>query len=360
MMINKNLCMSHYLAFRFIKDENINFYDGLTHTVYQPLDEEVVTSVYNTDDMDKIIREKIEEFYIPGKTAIFLSGGMDSAILASYLPKGTKAYTFQCVAEGAINETERAQKYAELLGLDHEIIEMKWSDFEELTPEILKADGVPFHSIEVQLLKAARHAKSQGIERIIIGDAADYVFGGMDRILSKDWSFEEFYNRFNYINPENVLKEAQSVRDVYEPYRLGENGIDFLKMLRDVMDIESDTSYMHAFKNAGIEYLDPYSYMKMGLPLDLNRIRNGESKYMVRELFAMRYPDIPVPNKIPMPRATNQWLKDYEVTRPEFIPNCTENMTGDQKWLCWCLEQFLNMHEGLGANIREKEVASVG
>ncbi len=352
-MISKNYCMSHFLAFRFIKDEGINFYDGLSHTVFKPRDEKEVTPVYTIDDIDRIIREKINEFYIPGKTAILLSGGMDSAILASYLPKGTKAYTFHCVADGAIDERAQAKKYCDILGLDQEIIEMNWSDFEELTPEILQKDGVPFHSIEVQLLKAAKHAKTQGIERIIIGDAADYIFGGMDRILSKDWSFDEFYNRFNYINPEEVLKDGQSVRDVYEPYRIGNDGIDFQKMMTDVMDIESDTSYMHAFVNAGIEYLDPYSYMKMAEPLDLNRVRSGEPKYMIRGLFTKKYPDIPIPTKIPMPRATTQWLKDYKVSRPEFIPNCSENMTGDQKWLCWCLEQFLNVHEPV------KEVANV-
>ena len=236
---------------------------------------------------------------------------------------------------------------------------MNWADFEELTPEILKMDGVPFHSNEVQLLKAARYAKSQGIERIIIGDAADYVFGGMDRILSKDWTFDEFYNRFNYINPEEVLKNGQSVKEIYEPYRTGSNSIDFQTMLKDYMDIESDTSYMHAFHNAGIEYLDPYSYMDLAEPLDLARIRAGESKYLIRELFAKRYPTIHVPTKIPMPRATAQWLKDYRPTRDEFLPNCAENMTGDQKWLCWCLEQYLNMHEGVNTNNKEREMANV-
>lgn len=344
-MIDKNYCMSHYLAFRFIKDENINFYDGLRHTVYKPHDEKQITAVYTIDDIDKVISEKIKEFYLPNKTAILLSGGVDSAILASYLPKRTKAYTFHCIADNVIDERGQAKKYCDAYELDQEIIEMKWSDFEELTPEILKKDGVPFHSIEVQLLKAAKYAKSQGIERIIIGDAADYIFGGMDRLLSKDWEFDEFYERFNYINPENVLIEGQSVKNIYEPYRQPDNKIDFQKILKDIMDVESDTSYMHAFNNANIDYIDPYSYMKMALPLDLNRIRNGEPKYMIRELFAKKYPNIPIPNKIPMPRATNQWLKDYKTSRPEFIENCTKNMTGDQKWLCWCLEQFLNMHE---------------
>lgn len=344
-MIDKDYCMSHYLAFRFIKDENINFYDGLEHTVFKPRAENEITPVFSIEDMDKIIKEKIDEFYISDKTAILLSGGIDSAILASYLPKGTKAYTFKCVADGAINETEQAKKYCDAYGLDHEVIEMNWSDFEELTPEILKVDGVPFHSIEVQLLKAAKYAKSQGIENFVIGESADLVFGGMDKLISQDWNFDDFYYRYNFVEPATALKNSVSVKDIYEKYRLPNNKIDFMTFMDEVFSIESSSSYMHAFKIAGIEYLDPYSYMKMALPLDLNRVRNGEPKYMVRELFAKRYPDIDIPNKIPMPRATTQWLKNYKTSRPEFIENCTVNMTGDQKWLCWCLEQFLNMHE---------------
>lgn len=261
------------------------------------------------------------------------------------MPKGAKAYTFKCIAEGAIDETKQAKKYCDIYGLDHEVIEMFWSDFENLTPEILRADGVPFHSIEVQLLKAAKYAKSQGIDRFIIGESADLIFGGMDKLIGKDWDFDDFYNRYNFAEPANILKNPVSVKEFYEKYRKPNDKIDFLKFMDDVFSIESSTSYMHAFKNAGIEYLDPYTYTKMAEPLDLNRVRNGEPKYLVRELFAERYPGLEIPIKIPMPRPMTQWLKYYKTTRPEFIENCTDNLTGDQKWLCWCLEQFLNMHD---------------
>lgn len=344
-MINEDYCISHYLAFRFIKDENINFFDGLTHKVFRPKDDSLIQGVKTVDDMDRIIREKINEFYVPNKTAILLSGGMDSAILASYLPEGTKAYTFKCIANGAIDETAQAKKYCDAYKLNQEIVEMYWDDFEKLTPEILKYDGVPFHSIEVQLVKVAKLAKQQGIERFIIGESADLIFGGMDKLISKDWNFDDFYHRYNFIEPSEVLKRYIDVKNVYEHYRLPDNKIDFLKFMDDVFSIESSTSYMHAFEKEGISYLDPYSYMKMLDPLDLNRVRNGEPKYLVRELFAKRYPNIPVPNKIPMPRATNQWLKDYKVSRPEFISGCEKNLTGDQKWQLYCLETFLNMHD---------------
>ncbi len=169
MIVDKNYCMSHYLAFRFIENENINFYDGLKHENYKKDTNKKLIPCSSADDMDKVMRNKVKEFTVPGKTAIFLSGGMDSANVASYLPKGTKAYTFKCMAENAIDETKQAKKYCDTYGLEQEIIEMNWSDFEELTPELLQNDGVPFHSIEVQLLKACKVAKNAGYEYILTG-----------------------------------------------------------------------------------------------------------------------------------------------------------------------------------------------
>lgn len=344
-MIDKNLCMSLFLGFRFVRDKNLNFFDGLSHHIFSPFPSTKIDHVSTTADIDRIIREKINEFYEPNKTAILLSGGMDSAILASYLPKGTTAYTFQCIAPGAINETEQAKKYTDILGLNHEIIEIKWEDFEILTPVLLRHNQVPFHSIEVQLLKASLYAQSKGIDRIIYGDAADYVFGGMDQIISKDWTYDEFYEKYTFLPPEKVLKNYVDIHFVYDKFKLENNKIDFLSFLHDMMDIESYTTYEEAFDTAGIKYLDPYLSMKMVEPWDLERIRRGESKYMIRELFTERYPNLRIPEKIPMPRAMNQWLKYYEPKRPEFVENCIKDLTGDQKWLCWCLERFLNMYD---------------
>lgn len=352
MVVDKDYCMSHYLAFRFIGNENINFFDGLKHENYKKDLNKKLIPCSSADDMDKIMREKVEEFVVPGKTAIFLSGGMDSANVASYLPKGTKAYTFKCMAENAIDETQQAKKYCDAYGLDQEIVEMYWSDFEELTPELLKYDGVPFHSIEVQLLKACKIAKKAGYEYILTG-GGDVTFGGLSRLLSKDWEFDEFVKQYLFLDPAKVLKKPSNILDLFEKYRLENNKINFMEFINEVFATEADTSYMHVFKMMGIKTLDPYSYMALAKPLDLNRIRAGESKYLIRELFKKRYPNLQVPEKIPMPRATNQWLKNYKTSRPEFLLNCTEYLTGDQKWLCWCLEQFLNMYDPI------KEVANV-
>ena len=78
--------------------------------------------------------------------------------------------------------------------------------------------------------------------------------------------------------------------------------------------------------------------------IDLERVRNGESKYLVRELFKMRYPEIPVPQKNPMPRPVDMYFKDWQgPNRPEFKRNINiAKYSGNQKWLMWVLERFLN------------------
>jgi asparagine synthetase B (glutamine-hydrolysing) len=345
-MTDKNLCMSRFLSFRFVQEEDLNFFPGLKHSVWRRPDSSKCETVRDSCDVDRVVRRCVEPFVAGGKTAVFLSGGIDSAILASYLPAGTKAYTFKCVAEGAVSEVEQARRYADAYGLDHEVIEMHWSDFEALTPELLRRDGVPFHSIEVQLLKGARVAKAAGYDRLILGDGADTLFGGLDGFLAKDRTLEEFRERFAYVKPEKALRHPVDVTDVYRRFLRSDGTIDAQSYISDVFAIESTCSYMHAFDQSGLQILAPYCKMRLGVDLDVERIRAGEPKYILRELFSRRYPDIEIPRKIPLPRATDQWLADWSgPQRDEFLPDCHVGMTGDQKWLVWCLEQFLNAYD---------------
>ena len=106
-------------------------------------------------------------------------------------------------------------------------------------------------------------------------------------------------------------------------------------------------TYINACEVANIEFVGPYSQTYLDLPIDYAKIRSGQTKYVVRNLFKKLYPDEELPVKIPMPRPMNIWLQDWEgPKRPEFISNCVSSMTGDQKWMIWCLEHFLNNHGG--------------
>lgn len=344
-MDNKNLCMSLYLALRYIPEANIDFYKDLKHKNVRLYSEEEKILVKTADDVDRELKNRLK--ILEGKKmGLLLSGGMDSAIIASYM-RGCDAYTFRFLdGEYQKEELQRARHYADYYGLKLHYVDIDWNVVDRNLDKVMEVKGAPVHSIEPQIVQAALQAKRDGIEEIVIGNASDYVFGGMDGLLSKDWTFDEFYKRYIYISPEDVLNEPVDVKYLFEKYRDGEN-IDYIAFMEEYAIEESYSSYYNAFKTAGIEYLDPYAGLKMEEKLDLYRIRNGEPKYLIRELFSMKYPDFPVPNKLPMPRPVDSYFANWNgPQRYEFKKNIDmSRLSGNQKWLLYCLERFLNKHQ---------------
>ena len=86
--------MSSFLSLRYVEDDEKQFCEGLQHQVYkqQPLERKVfVSDAYDVDiALRNVFRRVAHE-----KLGMLLSGGMDSSILASYMPEGADAYTFR-------------------------------------------------------------------------------------------------------------------------------------------------------------------------------------------------------------------------------------------------------------------------
>lgn len=344
MSVDKNYCMSSYMAFRYIEDRNIDFKEGMTHEHIVPLADSERVLVKTSDDIDRNIAEQMKQFE-GKKKGILLSGGMDSAVVASYL-SGSDAYTFRFLGgEYKSEELARAEYYAKYYGLNLHYVDITWDTVEAHLDACMKAKGAPVHSIEPQILQGALQAKNDGVEIMFVGESSDLIFGGMDGLLAKDWTFDEFVERYTFTNPADVLVEPVDMKYLFERYRQGDN-IDFLTFMDDVFSIESSSSYLNAFKVAGMPYYDPYAKLKMADELDLNRVRNGEPKYLIRELMAKKYPEIPVPFKTPMPRPVDAYFADWKgPTRPEFKKGLDmSKFSGNQKWQMYCLERFLNMY----------------
>lgn len=344
-MEDKKYCMSSYLAFRYIEDSNKDFKNG-KHKNFVPVSDSERKKCYSTNDIDQAINDQFIELRCKYKhLGIMLSGGMDSAIVASYM-RGCDAYTFRFLG-GAFQESElkKAEYYAGYYGLNLHYVDIDWNTVTKYLIPVMKAKCAPVHSIEPQILQAALQAKADGVDCMLVGESSDLVFGGMDGLLAKDWTLDEFVDRYTFTKPEDVLKEPQSMRYLFERYRLPNNMIDFEKFMDDVFSVESSSSYWNAFVVAKLDYYDPYAHLKMGDKLDLYRVRHGEPKYLIRDLMAKKYPEIPVPNKTPMPRPVDAYFKNWEgPKRPEFKDNLDmAKFTGNQKWQIWCLEQYLNL-----------------
>lgn len=345
MIVDKNYCMSSFLLYRRVVKDNYGFSKGkLPNTIVFNKDK---FPIHNSFELEEHLRKSVEDATREKKVALALSGGIDSAILAKFMPKGSTAYTFKCTAYGmkTLDETPMASIYAKECGLNHKIIEITWDDMTKYAPLLMEHKNAPIHSIEVQIYKAGIQALEDGFDALIYGETADVNYGGLSNILSKDWTVSDFIERYAYLKPWSVLKSPKV--EFADISQYVEDGlVNVHKYLSEFDIIESINSYINASETAGIGFIAPFADTYLARKLDLNRIRKGENKYLIREIFERLYPTLDVPPKIPMPRATDQWLKNwYGPVRSEFIPNCAKNLTGDQKWLLWALETYLNLIE---------------
>ncbi len=345
-MTDKDFCLSSYMAFRYIWKDGVDFAEGFQHKNFLPIAPNHRVGVKTSEDIDKDIQQQFDSLYKKYQhIGILLSGGMDSANLASYLRPGSHAYTFTSDSGEFNADVERAKAYCKKWGLRHHLISISMDDYKQFTPIVMRHKFAPVHSIEPQIYKAAMQAKEDGVELVIVGESADLIFGGMDKLISPIWTFDAFVKRYTFLEPSLVLEKPVDQIELFEKYRIGDTAIDYMRFMDEVFSVESSGSYLNAFGAAWLPYYDPYARMVMTEPLDMQRVRNGEPKYLVRELYAMKYPELEIPFKIPMPRPVDAVFKEWTgPVRPEFRKDIPMgSLTGNQKWQLWCAEQFLNM-----------------
>lgn len=348
-MVDKNYCMSSYLVFRCIVGDGMEFAEGMRHFRDIPYPEEKKVPVRDAGDIARAYREMFEEKQDEAKLGIMLSGGMDSACLAAFMRPGTDAYTFRFL-DGAFrgDDMRRAEQFADKCGLNLHYVDVDWGVCERNVDALMRQKGQPVHPIEPQVMEAALQAQGDGVEMMVVADGSDLVFGGMDKMLSHDWEYDEWVRFFTFLDPFEVLREPVSMDHVFAPYRLPGDRIDYARFMDEVFAHESNGVFCNAFITAGMKYTpyyDPSGMVRLSVPLDMERIRAGESKYLIRELFHMCYPEFPIPEKVPMPRPVDYYFKDWKgPSRPEFRDDIDiGRYTGNQKWQMWCLERFLNM-----------------
>jgi len=169
----------------------------------------------------------------------------------------------------------------------------------------------------------------------------------MDKLLSRDWTLEEFTRRYTFVPPEQVLRQPISLSAYYAAYDRGDRPYDVQGFLKTVHGVGIIQSFENAIHMAGCQVRAPFEGMYLDAPLDLQRIRSGESKYLLRELFTSRFPGFGVAEKIPFARPMDQWLRGWGgPARPEFKTEVKwGGFTGDQKWLLYNLEAFLELFD---------------
>jgi hypothetical protein len=342
-MIDIALAASAYLGLRYLPWPELGWKAGVIPTWPAPEGGQLI-GVHDPDTiLDTVTRLMVEATAEPN-TGLLLSGGMDSAVLAALMPRGARAYTIRFDAPGAIDESAAAAICAAQCGLQHHIVTVTWADYQRHMDGLMQHKGSPLHPVEVGLYLAACQAAADGVQTLVLGNGADSTFGGLDKLLSRDWTPAEFVARYTFLDPQRALRDPADLWPAFAPYAHGDHfdTADFLKTVHGQGVIQA---FNNAIGAGGCRTAEPYERLCLDRPLDLARIRQGESKYLLRAVFAQLHPTLTLPGKIAFARPMDAWLADWPgPRRPEFRPDLdVATLTGEQRWLVYGLEQFLNL-----------------
>lgn len=154
---------------------------------------------YFVDKLDELLAKYFSEHKdIDG---ILLSGGIDSAILASYISKDAKVITWGGeISDG--REVSFAQKTSEKFGFEnHHVV---FADYEKdmlLFKEVVKKMNIPilFNS-SIPFIRMSDIAKELGVKKLLIGQNADTLCMSYPAPV-----YTKFFSRLNKFLPFNPL-----------------------------------------------------------------------------------------------------------------------------------------------------------
>ena len=117
----------------------------------------------------------------------FLSGGLDSSIVALHLaectPGPVKTFSIGYVDQPTYDETAFARMMADCLGSEHHELRLCYDDVIETLPAVLDHLGEPFFDSSILPTAVVSRLARQHVTACLSGDGGDELFGGYWRYL---------------------------------------------------------------------------------------------------------------------------------------------------------------------------------
>lgn len=141
------------------------------------------------DRIDELVEESVR-LHLTSDVPVgaFLSGGLDSTLIASYASKvlGPELRTFSMgIPHGDLNELPAAAAVAARYGTRHFAEEVSPSVVADL-PRLISALDEPADPLSICLLHLARMTARE-VKVVLGGDGGDELFGGYDRYAADQW-----------------------------------------------------------------------------------------------------------------------------------------------------------------------------
>lgn len=331
-------CVSCFLRYRSFPHDISPFTQKKRFAI-----EKSPVKISNEDDLDIFLKKFFKNIDF-NKTGIMLSGGIDSSLLASYMPKGSYAFTISYPEMKNKDEVERAKFFAKSFGLKLIVVEVTFQDVLNFHDELAINKGQPLSSIEIGIYKMCLEAKKYNLTSLITGMGADGVFGGTFNLMSRDWTNNEFVERFTYIKPEIVMRNPVDSMEFYEMY-YSDPYFDMFGFLDDVESEYTVSYFANPSQLSGIKLYAPFESCVRDFELDRNEMLNGNEKKLLRLLFRKRNGFEFSGIKKAFPRPTEYWENFYsDKLDSVFYKDSYSRLSNpEQKWILFTTNRFIEL-----------------
>ena len=138
---------------------------------------------------------------------LFLSGGIDSAVLATVMSRLTSRPIRALTAgfPGGADETDQAARVAAAVGADHQVVVMTAQDFWSEAPGIAAALDDPTTDAAALPTYVLGRAARGSLKVVLSGEGADEMFGGYGRYRRASWF--------------GMLRRSSRNHGVFDPWR---------------------------------------------------------------------------------------------------------------------------------------------
>lgn len=139
-------------------------------------------------EIDRLLRQQLEEVLSQTHLATFLSGGIDSPLVAaiaqSMSQEKLNAFTFAS-DDRQTDESAAAGEYARALGLNHHLVKLDETQLEEIVLHLSKTSDLPPGDYSVIPTYLVCRAAREYSDTILSGDGGDELFWGYAGRMSK-------------------------------------------------------------------------------------------------------------------------------------------------------------------------------
>lgn len=226
------------------------------------------------------------------ETGSYLSGGIDSSIIASLV---NKEHTWT-IGFDDFNEFEYAKEVADKYNFNHHEIMISRDEYKDIATDLINVRKEPLSvPNEVSILKMTQEVAKYNTV-VLSGEGADELFFGYDRIFrwanENEFSIEGFDKMYSY----GSHKDDEIIEYVLEPYKHLTNNLEKTAAFFQIDHLHGllrrlDNSTMRCSVEARVPFVDhrviEYMY---GAPIDY-RMRGGIVKEPLKRIFADILPE---------------------------------------------------------------------